>query len=90
MVCTLVLALEMHGKRVVTRFLNYLGNSSFALQLPPSKPPLVLVVIIMVITCACAEALHCYIGGLADPKVGSVMAYQQTLCMQSTKPIMRQ
>jgi len=39
MVCTLVLALGMHGKRVVTRFLNYLGNSSFALQLPPSKPP---------------------------------------------------
>ena len=27
------------------------------------------------ITCACAEALHCYIGKLADPTVGSVMAY---------------
>ena len=39
MVRTLVPALEKHGKRVVTRFLNYLGNSSFALQLPPSKPP---------------------------------------------------
>ena len=43
MVRTLVLALEKHGKRVVTRFLNYLGNSNFAPQLPPSKPPLLFV-----------------------------------------------
>ena len=39
MVCTLVLAVEMHGKRVVQYFSNYHGNGSFALQLPPSKPP---------------------------------------------------
>ncbi len=49
MVCTLVPALEKHGKRVVTRFLNYLGNSCFALQLPPSEPPLVFVVLLLTI-----------------------------------------
>ena len=39
MVYTLVLAVEMHCKRVVKYFSNYHGNSSFALPLPPSKPP---------------------------------------------------
>ena len=38
MVCTLVLAVEMHGKKVVKK-LKYHGNSSFALQLPASEPP---------------------------------------------------
>ncbi len=35
----LVLAVGMHGKRLVNYFSDYHGNSSFALQLPPSKPP---------------------------------------------------
>ena len=39
LVCALVLAAEMHGKRVVIHFSKYHGNSSFTLQLPPSKPP---------------------------------------------------
>ena len=44
MVRTLVLALRMHSNRVVKRFLNYHGNSKFALQLPLVNPPLVFVV----------------------------------------------
>ena len=38
MVCTLVLAVEMHGKKVVKN-LKYHGNSRFALQLPADEPP---------------------------------------------------
>ena len=45
MVRTLVLALRMHSKRVVKRFLIYHGNSKFALQLPLVNPPLVFVVL---------------------------------------------
>ena len=47
MVCTLVLAVGMHGKWLVTRFSDYHGNSSFALQVPPTRlvnPPLLFVV----------------------------------------------
>ena len=39
MVYSLVLVVEMHGKRVVKYISNHHGISSFALQLPPSKPP---------------------------------------------------
>ncbi len=41
MVCTLVLAVGMHGKRVVKRFLNYNYHMviAVALLLPPCKPP---------------------------------------------------
>ena len=42
MVYSLVLAVEMHGKRVVKYISNHHGISSFALQLPPSKPPAVI------------------------------------------------
>ena len=46
MVSTMVLALRMHSKRVVKRFLNYHGNSKFALKLPLVNPPLVFVVML--------------------------------------------